>query len=109
MRIRECALLVLHSRFQPFFSNENICIVMGYIVDLTLVLCSVFRFPGNVSPSKVQSVMNNFAGSGLKTSIHAEIKSFLRTVPLLEYHNKDVVMEKIIDLIRQYCDLPGCR
>ena len=83
--------------------------MMGYIVNLTLVLCRVFRSPGNVSPSEVQSVMNNFAGSSLKTSIHAEIKSFLRTVPLFEYHNKDVVMEKIIELIRQYCDLPGCQ
>ncbi|KAH9998778.1 hypothetical protein BJV77DRAFT_1147925 [Russula vinacea] len=98
-----------NTRFQPFFSNENICIVVGYIVDLTLVLCSVFRFPGSVSPSKVQSVMNNFAGSGHKTSIHAEIKRFISTVPLFEYHNRDVVLEKIIDLIRQYCDLPGCQ
>ncbi|KAF8474329.1 hypothetical protein DFH94DRAFT_124853 [Russula ochroleuca] len=86
--------------------NENICLVVGYIVDLTLILCSVSKSPGNVSPSKVQSVMNNFAGSGLKTSLHDEIRSFIGTVPIFEYHNKDVVMEKIIDLIRQYCDLP---
>jgi hypothetical protein len=92
--------------FNPLFSNENICLVVGYIVDLTLILCSVFKSPGNVSPSKVQSVMNNFAGSGLKTSLHDEIRSFIGTVPIFKYGDNDVVMEKIIDLIRQYCDLP---
>jgi hypothetical protein len=79
---------------------------VGYIVDLTLILCSVFRSSGNVSPSDVQSVMDNFDNSRLKTSIHAEISRFIRTVPRFNYHDNDVVMEKIIDLIRQNCDKP---
>ncbi|KAF8474332.1 hypothetical protein DFH94DRAFT_695408 [Russula ochroleuca] len=94
----------LNNRYEN--SNENICLVVGYIVDLTLILCSVFRSSGNVSPSDVQSVMDNFDNSRLKTSIHAEISRFIRTVPRFNYHDNDVVMEKIIDLIRQNCDKP---
>jgi len=87
-------------------SKEKICFVVGYIVDLTLILCSVFRSPGNVSPGEVQSVINNFASSSLKTSIHNDISSFIRTVPQLQYHNNDVVMAKIGDLISRNCDPP---
>jgi hypothetical protein len=93
--------------FNPLFSNENICLVVGYIVDLTLILCRVFGSPGNVSSSKVQSVKNEFAGAGPKTNIHAEIRRFIETVPKFKYYNNDIVMEKIIDLIAQNCDLPA--
>ena len=76
--------------------------MVGYIVDLALILCRVFRSPGNVSPGEVQSVINNFAGSSLKTRIHNDISSFIRTVPQLQYHDNDVVMAKIGDLISRY-------
>jgi hypothetical protein len=92
--------------FSSLFRNENICLVVGYIVDLTLILCGVFESPGNVSPSRVRSVMNNFASSSLKKSVHAEISRFIRTVPSFNYHDVDVVMEKVIDLIKQNCDPP---
>jgi hypothetical protein len=92
--------------FNPSFSNENICLVVGYIVDLTLILCRVFRSSGNVSLNEVQSAMNDFADTRLKASIHTEIGRFIRTVPRFNYHDNDVVMEKIIDLIRQNCGKP---
>jgi hypothetical protein len=97
--------LVLHyiASFNSLFSHENICLVVGYIVDLTLILCGVFISPGSVSPSQVQSVMNDFAISH-KASIHDEICRFIRAVPGFGYRDNDVVMEKIIDLIRQNCD-----
>jgi hypothetical protein len=103
-RIGERALhpLLYIVGFNPFFSKEKICLVVGYIVDLTLILCRVFRSPGNVSPGEVQSVINNFAGSSLKTRIHNDISSFIRTVPQLQYHDNDVVMAKIGDLISRY-------
>jgi len=88
------------------YSKENICLVVGYIVDLTLILCGAFVSPGNVSPSQVQSVMNNFAGS-LKANIHDEIGRFIRAVPGFGYRDNDVVMEKIIDLIKQNYDSPS--
>jgi hypothetical protein len=81
---------------------------MGYIVDLTVILCGVFGSHGNVSPSGAQSVINIFADSSLKTSIHNDISGFIRTVPQFQYYDNDVVMAKIIDLISRNCDpLPG--
>ncbi|KAH9998770.1 hypothetical protein BJV77DRAFT_980342 [Russula vinacea] len=94
----------LNNRYEN--SNENICLVVGYIVDLTLILCRVFRSSGNVSLNEVQSAMNDFADTRLKASIHTEIGRFIRTVPRFNYHDNDVVMEKIIDLIRQNCGKP---
>jgi len=79
---------------------------MGYIVDLTVILYGVFGTHGDVSPSGAQSVINNFASSSLKTSIHNDISSFIRTVPHFQYYDKDIVMAKVIDLILQNCDLP---
>ncbi|KAF8489079.1 hypothetical protein F5888DRAFT_1211977 [Russula emetica] len=89
--------------------NEYICLVVAYIVDLTLILCDVFDGRGNVSPSGVQSIMNDFASSSPKTSIHAEICRFIKTVHQFEYQDNDVVLTKIIDLIRQHCDSSSAR
>jgi hypothetical protein len=77
---------------------------MAYIVDLTLILCDVFDCHGDLSPSGVQSIMNDFASSNHKTSIHAEIGRFLKMVHRFEYQDIDVNLAKIIDLIRQDCD-----
>jgi hypothetical protein len=78
--------------------------VAAYIVNLTLILCGVFGRHGNVSPSGVQSIMNDLAGSSPRTNIHAEICSFLNRVNRFEYKDNDVVLTKIIDLIRQNCE-----
>jgi hypothetical protein len=91
----------------PFFRNEYICLVVAYIVDLTLILCDLFDRHGNVSPSGVQSIMSDFASSNPKTTIHAEICRFLKTAHPFEYQDNDVVLAKIIDLIRQNCDSPS--
>jgi hypothetical protein len=91
--------------FNPFYSTENICLVVGYIVDLTLILCGIFGSPGNVSSNKVQSVKHMFASSGLKAIIHAEICRFIETVPKFKYYENDVVVGKIADLVAQNCDI----
>jgi hypothetical protein len=80
--------------------------VVGYIVDLTLILCSIFSSPGNVSLGGVQSAINNFAGSSLRTSIHNDISSFIRTVPQFQYHDNDIIIAKIKDLTLRNCDPP---
>ncbi|KAF8474333.1 hypothetical protein DFH94DRAFT_805789 [Russula ochroleuca] len=89
----------LNNRYENI--NENICLIVGYIVDLTLILCSVFRSSGNVSPNEVQSAMNNFADSSLKTSLHTKISRFIESMPKFKHQDNDVVVAKIIDLIRQ--------
>jgi hypothetical protein len=87
----------------PLYSNENICLVVAYIVDLTLILCGVFGSP-NVSSSKVQSVKDNFARSEFKSNIHVEIRRFIETVPKFKYYDNDIIVEKIIDLVTQNSD-----
>ncbi len=91
----------------PLSSKENICCVMGYIVDLTVVLSSIFESTGDVSPGGVQSVIKDLVDSGRKTSIHTEIRSFVRAAPAFTYHGHDLIMEKIIDLNTQFCVLPS--
>ena len=81
---------------------------MGYIVDLTVILDSIFRSAGgNVTENAAQKATGIHVRSGLRDSIHRNIRSFVMetfgirfTVP-----QKDLVLEKIIDLIRQYCAL----
>ena len=82
--------------------------MVGYIVDLTLILCRVFRSPGNVLRREVQSAINDFAESSLKTSIHNDISSFITTVPQFQYpsHDNDVIIAKIRDLSLRNCDPP---
>ena len=88
----------------PLYSNENICLVVAYIVDLTLILCGIFGSPGNVSSDKVQSVKNNFTRSEFKSNIHIEIRRFIETVPKFKYYDNDIIVEKIIDLVTQNSD-----
>ena len=80
--------------------------MVGYIVDLTLILCGVFGSHVSLSPSQVQSVINNFAVATHKASIHSEILSFVNGVPQFEYGDNDVVTAKIRDLISRNCDPP---
>lgn len=87
-------------------SKEKICLEAGYIVDLTLILCSIFGSPGNVSPSGVQSAINDYASSSLRRSIHNDISSFIRTVPQFQYHDNDVIIAKTKDLTLRNCDPP---
>jgi hypothetical protein len=91
--------------FNPFFSTEKICLVVGYIIDLTLILCGAFS-SRNVSPGEVQLVINNYTGSGLKTSIHSDISGFVTTVPQFQYHGNDVIIAKIRDFTLRNCDPP---
>ena len=79
---------------------------MGYIVDLTVVLSGLFESTVEVSPGGVQSVITDFVASGRKASVHDEIRDFVRAAPTSTYHGHDLIMEKIIDLIRQFCVLP---
>ena len=79
--------------------------MVGYIVDLTLILCRVFS-SRNVSPGEVQSAINDFAVSSLKASIHNDIRSFITVVQNFEFHDKDVIMAKIRDLTLSNCDPP---
>jgi hypothetical protein len=82
---------------------------MGYIVDLTVILDGIFRITaGNVSTDDVQIAMDRHVNSGRRDRIHGDIHSSVAevfesrsTVP-----ERDLTLEKILDLIRKYCVPP---
>jgi len=90
-------------------SQENIRCVMGYIVNLTVILDAIFRTTaGNVTEIATQKAMDTHVRSGRRNSIHQDIRSFvtetfsIRSATL----EKDLVLEKIVSLIRRYCSPP---
>ncbi|KAH9977502.1 hypothetical protein BJV74DRAFT_153229 [Russula compacta] len=83
-------------------TEENVGCVMGYIVDLTFILSSIFRSDGDVSPRGVRSATRNL-DSGRKTSIHAEIRSFVRAAPMPTHLDSDPFIKKVTELIMRFC------
>lgn len=91
-------------------SQENVRCVMGYIVDLTVILDDIFRrSAGNVSTGDVQTAMDRHINFGRRDRIHRDISSFVtETFAIMSQSTqRDLVVEKIIDLIRQYCVSPS--
>jgi len=82
---------------------------MGYIVDLTVILDDIFRTAsGNVTANDVQSAVDRHVNSGRRDRIHQDIQSFVTATFAIRFTvpQRDLVLEKIIDLIREYC-VPG--
>ena len=77
--------------------------MMGYIVDLTVILHGFFGSARDVSASKVHEAMDYHLQSRLREQIHQDIRSFVTEQASFTYRGNDIVMEKIIDLIRQFC------
>ena len=79
---------------------------MGYIVDLTVILDDIFRRGAdNVSNNDAQVAMERHIRSGRKDRIHRDIHSFVTETLAIRFNvpQRDLVLEKIVDLIRQYC------
>jgi len=79
---------------------------MGYIVNLTVILYNVFRTAaGRVSVDGAQAAMNSRKISGRRDRIHRDIKSFVLETfeKFTTVTQRDLALEKIVDLIRQYC------
>lgn len=79
---------------------------MAYIVDLTVILDDIFRTVGNsVSANDVQSAMNRHASPRRRDRIHRDLHSFVMETFVTRFKapQRDLVLEKIVELIRQYC------
>jgi hypothetical protein len=82
---------------------------MAYIVNLIVILDGIFRAAAtNTTESTAQEVMRDHIRSGRRDNIHWDIRSFVTgTYPIrFAIPQKDSVVEKIVDLIRQYCARP---
>jgi hypothetical protein len=84
---------------------------MGYIVDLTGILDDIFKLaPDNVSDNDVQKAIDRHVSSGRRDRIHGDISSFVtETFKEFTESQSDLILEKIIDLIRRYCVPPSAR
>jgi hypothetical protein len=83
---------------------------MGYIVDLTVILDDISRSSAShVTESATLEATNTHIRSGRRDSIHRDIRGFVTaTFEIMGVDmEKDLVLEKIIDLIRQYCAPPS--
>jgi hypothetical protein len=83
---------------------------MGYIVDLTVILDDIFRTSAsNVTENASLKATGTHIRSGRRDSIHRDIRSFVTETFAIRFAvpQKDLVLEKIIDLIRQYCVPPS--
>lgn len=85
--------------------------MVGYIVDLTVIMDGIFRMAaGDMSPKDVKLVFVRHVKSGHRDEIHRDIWSFVTEAfairPLVP-QQKDMVLERIIDLIKQFCVPPS--
>ena len=78
---------------------------MGYIVNLTVILDDILRTTGgNVTENAALKVMGTHVRSGRRDRIHTDIRSFVTaTFSISSDPEKDLVLEKIVLLIAQYC------
>jgi hypothetical protein len=82
---------------------------MGYIVNLIVILDEMFgTAASNVTEDVALMVMESHVRSGHRDSIHEDIRRFVtETFSNRFYSDNDLVLEKIIDLIRHYCSPPS--
>jgi hypothetical protein len=82
---------------------------MGYIVDLTVVLDDIFWTTHcSVPANDAFTAMDRHISSGHRDRIHREVYSFVTETFSIRFPDpqRDLTLEKIIDLIRQYCVFP---
>ena len=96
-----------HSHVSP----ENVQCLMGYIVDLNVILNNICRTTaGNVLANNVQQAIDGHVRSGgLRDRIHRDISSFVtRTfADKTSVLQGDVVLDEIVELIQRYCAPPS--
>jgi hypothetical protein len=83
---------------------------MGYIIDLTVILDDIFRVAaGRVSNDEAQMAMDRHLSSGRRDRIHRNIIDFVTEMSEIRFTvpQRDLVLEKIIDLIWRHCVPPS--
>ena len=79
--------------------------MVGYIVDLMVIMDGIFRVvAGDVSPKHALQILDRHVKSGRRDAIHRDIRSFIAEAFAIRFSvpGKDLVLERIIDLIKQY-------
>ena len=80
--------------------------MVGYIVDLTVIMDGIFRkAAGDMSPERALVMVDRHEKSGRRDAIHRDVRSFIAEIFSIRSSvpGKDLVLERIIDLIKQHC------
>lgn len=78
---------------------KNITSVMGYIIDLTVVMNNLFALV-QVSKKEVSTVLDNYVKSGKRDKVHSEIRLFVADTSNIHFvQGKDRVLDEIVRLI----------
>ena len=77
--------------------------MVGYIVDLIIILHGLFVSTHDVSACKVQEVMNDHVESGLQKCIRHDVRRFITDEGQFTYRGNDFVVEKMMNLIKKFC------
>jgi len=87
-------------------SQANVRCIMGYIVNLTVILDALFSTTCDGSLNNFQLVLESHVSSGNKDKIHRDIHRFVSEMELSGMQ-RDLILEKIIDLIQLFCVPPS--
>jgi hypothetical protein len=101
MKTRGCLSFPQLSCSNLIPSPDNIACVMGYIVDLTLVMRKLSNVDLDISTESIASVLEDFTHRDI-TNVHRDIRQFLTTKSTVSLANKDNALDEIIYLIHKY-------
>ena len=91
-------------------SQENVRCLMGYIVDLIVILGDIFSTTGGyVSTVDALAAMDRHVEQSWRDVIHQDIRRFVTETFVTSSNTapqRDLVLEKIVALIQQYCPPP---
>ncbi|KAF8265218.1 hypothetical protein EI94DRAFT_1702667 [Lactarius quietus] len=89
-------------------SQANVRCIMGYIVDLVVILDAIFNTTCDGSLENVQLAIDSHVSSGNKDKIHRDIREFVTGNFEWGFYlqHTDLILEKIIDLIQHYVSTP---
>jgi len=88
-------------------THPNVCCVMGYIVDLTIVMNGLFLRTRDASEEHVVSVLGAYAESGDLARVHNAIRTFVDNTEGWRLVNQEHILDEIIRLINAYCTDPS--
>ncbi|KDQ52419.1 hypothetical protein JAAARDRAFT_40270 [Jaapia argillacea MUCL 33604] len=83
--------------------------LMAYIVDFTFVLKQLFwrmRDKGGIQPvpqDLVKDILEKYSRSAEKNQVHNEITTFVDQTGLRQRADRDLVLEKVVQLIERFC------
>jgi len=84
-------------------TRPNLACVMGYIIDLTVVMFKLSKTDSEVSQENILSTLEDFISADI-TRVHDDIRNVVNKRSNFGVVGKDKFLDEIIRLIHKYCD-----